>query len=67
MLEYTLGEIIDRLCITHLKIWHIEEQLANPNLDKTIKGKLCEDIVKLNTLRTACIKSIDEYYGRMAK
>lgn len=66
-MEYTLGELIDRLCITHLKIWHIEEKLADPNLDMESKGKLCEDVVILNTLRNKYIDSINEYYQRMTK
>jgi len=67
MMEYTLGELIDRLCITNLKMWHIEEQLSDSGIDMTTKGKLCEDIVKLNTLRNSCIQSIDEYFKRMIK
>jgi len=64
-MEYTLGELIDRLCITNLKMWHIEEELNNEAVDMTTKGRLCEDIVKLNTLRNNCIKSIDAFYDKL--
>ena len=67
MMEYTLGELIDRLCITNLKMWHIEEELNKDSLDMETKGKLCDDIVRLNNLRNNCIQSIDEYYKRMVK
>ena len=66
-MEYTLGELIDRLSITNLKMWHIEEQLNDPKLDMTSKGKLCEDIVKLNNLRTKCIQSIDKCFEELKK
>jgi len=66
-MEYTLGELIDRLCITNLKMWHIEEQLLDCTIDMVTKGRLCEDIVKLNNLRADCIKSINEYFDRMKK
>ena len=46
-------------------MWHIEEELNNEAVDMTTKGRLCEDIVKLNTLRNNCIKSIDAFYDKL--
>ena len=61
-MELTLGELVDRLSITNLKMWHIEEKLQDPSIDMKTKGKLCEDIVKLNTLRNKYIEAIDEKF-----
>jgi len=67
MLEYTIGEVIDRLCITNLKMWHLEEQMADPKISLNDKGKISEQIIKLNDLRMKCIKSIDEYFEGIKK
>jgi hypothetical protein len=65
MLEYTPGECIDRLVITHLKIWHLEEQMNDPSISLEEKGVISEKIVKLNVLRIRCIDAINEHYGRL--
>jgi hypothetical protein len=62
MLSYTFGEIVDRLCITNLKMWHLEEQMNDPKISLEEKGKISEHIVELNTLRNKCIDSINEYF-----
>ncbi len=67
MLEYTIGETIDKLSITNLKMWHLEEQMNDHTLSVEEKGKISEQIVKLNTLRMKCIASIDEYFKRLEK
>jgi hypothetical protein len=59
-MEYTIGEVIDRLSITNLKMWHLEEQMNNPSIS-------LEDIVKLNNLRNKCIDSINEYFEGQQK
>jgi hypothetical protein len=64
MLEYTIGEIVDRLAITNLKMWHLEEQMNDSTISLDEKGKISEQIVKLNVLRMKCIDSINEYFER---
>jgi hypothetical protein len=66
-MEYTIGEVIDRLSITNLKMWHLEEQMNNPSISLEEKGKISEDIVKLNNLRNKCIDSINEYFEGQQK
>jgi len=62
MLKYTIGETIDRLIITNLKMWHLEEQMNDNTISLEEKGKISEQIVKLNGLRMKCIESIDEFF-----
>lgn len=64
MLVYTIGEVIDRLAITNLKLWHLEEQMADASLSKEDKGRISEDIVLLNDLRCKCIEAIDEFFAQ---
>ena len=64
-MELTLGELVDRLSITNLKMWHIEEKLQDSSIDMAEKGRLCEDIVKLNTLRNKLIEAIDEKFAQL--
>ena len=60
LVRYTVGELIDKLVIVNLKIWHLEENL---NFDGTNKGKTSKQIIKLNTYRNKLIKSIDAEIG----
>lgn len=62
MLKYTIGETIDKLTITNLKMWHLEEQMNDKTISLEEKGKISEQIVKLNALRIKCIDSIDEFF-----
>jgi len=65
MLTYSIGEMIDKLCVIHLKIWHIEEQIQKAEVDgldtKEIE-KLCDKVVNLNAYRMKIVKSIDKYF-----
>ena len=37
----TLGSLVDKLSIKNLRIWHIDEELENENLDKVRTKELC--------------------------
>lgn len=67
MIRYTIGELIDRLTITNLKFWHIEEDLAKPEISMEIKGKLARQADDLNSFRNRIIASIDEYFNEHNK
>ena len=65
MLKYSIGEMIDRLAVTHLKIWHLEEQIQKAEeedwpAEKT--EKICDQVVNLNAFRMKIVKAIDEYF-----
>ena len=59
MLTYSVGEMIDKLSIINLKIWHIEEQICG-SLTENKTEELCDQVVNLNAARVAIIASIDE-------
>ena len=65
MIQYSMGELIDKLAIIHLKIWHLEEDIAaakdGPLPDEAIEA-MCDQVVNLNTTRNAIVKSINEMY-----
>lgn len=65
MLTYSIGEMIDKLTVTHLKIWHIEEEIqkkrAEKAPDKEIE-KLCDQVVSLNAQRVKIVSSINEFF-----
>jgi hypothetical protein len=60
-----MGELIDKLAIIHLKIWHLEEDISSARekglADEEIE-KLCDQVVNLNTTRNKIVKSINEMY-----
>jgi hypothetical protein len=56
-----MGELIDKLTVIHLKIWHIEEEIEKGGDDAKIE-KLCDQVVNLNSARDEIIKAIDAYF-----
>jgi len=65
MLTYSIGEMVDKLCVIHLKVWHLEEQIQKAeedSLDAKEIEKLCDKVVNLNAYRMKIVKSIDEYF-----
>ncbi len=67
MLYYSLGELIDRLIITHLKQWHLEEDMADDKISLKEKSKITDQILSLNTFRNKLIEGIDEYFEEKHK
>ena len=68
MLTYSIGELIDKLCVVHLKIWHIEEEIEKiktsqerGDLEKI--DKRLNQVVTLNKLRVDIVESIDEFFS----
>ena len=65
MLTYTVGDLIDKLCVVHLKIWHIEEKIetikeSTKEEDLEIIEKLLNQVVSLNELRVKIVDSLNE-------
>jgi len=56
-MKYTIGELIDKLTVVHLKIWHLEENMNSDNHNN--KGEISKQIIKLNDYRNKIIASID--------
>lgn len=67
MIRYTVGEMIDRLIITNLKFWHLEEEFANPDISLEEKGKMARKLDDLNAFRNRLIESLDEYFSEAEK
>lgn len=68
MLTYSIGEMIDKLCVIHLKVWHIEEQIKQietENKDIMKIEKLCDKVVNLNAYRMKIVESIDKYFFKL--
>jgi hypothetical protein len=73
MLTYSLSELIDKLCIAHLKLWHIESEIEQirdgvESVDELSKEQLeridalLDQVVTLNKLRVDIVSSIDELF-----
>lgn len=67
MLTYSIGELVDKLCVIHLKIWHIEEEIEKIKDSKEKKDlvkvdKFLQQVVTLNKQRVKIVESIDEYF-----
>jgi hypothetical protein len=75
MLRYSIADLIDRLAITLLKHWHLEEELKkrNEKINETGAEKIPEEeiketaamfesSVKLNQYRNLLIEEINEFF-----
>ena len=65
MIQYSFGELVDKLTIIHLKIWHIEEDIAKSkfvNTSDIIIEKMCDQVINLNTTRNEIVKSLNELF-----
>jgi hypothetical protein len=58
----SIGEIIDRLVIVHLKQWHLEEMMADPEVSDEKKAEITDQIVSLNAFRMKLVAAIDEVF-----
>lgn len=69
MLQYSFGELVDKLAVIHLKIWHLEEEVAARSDEPASKEleKMLDQIVNLNTTRMAIVKSLDELWEERDK
>lgn len=65
MIQYSIGELIDRLAITNLKIWHLEESIKEQRdagaSDEDVL-ELCDKVIALNALRVEIVDSINEFF-----
>ena len=59
---YSIGEIIDRLVIVHLKQWHAEEIMADPDVSDEKKAEITDQIISLNAFRMKLVAAIDEAF-----
>lgn len=75
LLRYSIADMIDRLTITLLKHWHLEEEIAklaeeieSKGIDNVPEEKLKEHAekfersAKLNQYRNQIIESINEFF-----
>jgi hypothetical protein len=63
MLYYSIGELIDRLAITSLKHWHLEEELVQPDLSIERRHEITQQVLGLNKFRNKLVDSINEFFG----
>jgi len=63
MIQYSIGELIDKLCIVNLKIWHTEEEIRKDN-GSNAALVLCDRVVEFNKLRNELIDSINEFFEK---
>lgn len=57
----SLGDLCDRLAITALKQFHLEEAMRDPDLSDETKVEITDQIINLNAFRMKLIAAIDEY------
>jgi len=70
MLTYSLSELVDKLSVVHLKLWHIEDEIGKRKKEDYPAEEiepLCNQIVTLNALRIKIVNSIDEMFEGMKK
>lgn len=80
VLKYSIGDKIDRLAISNLKHWHLEEDIAKltnkynelgeegmSDEDLTNLSKMSKTSVSMNQYRNKIIESINEFFNDQGK
>lgn len=70
MIYLSLGELVDKLAVTHNKIWHLEEQINIFTIEKASSEQiqpLLKQVASLNKLRVDIVSSIDEMFQNIKK
>lgn len=70
MLKYSMGDLVDKLTIVHLKLWHLEEKvqsfqedmIENPTQEML---DILDQIVSLNKFRVEIVESINELFEEL--
>ena len=64
----TTGELLDRLSIVNIKIWHLEEKLGEADKNKKFKlaGKIAISIRKNNNIRVALKNEITKRIDKIS-
>ena len=78
-LLYSIGDIVDRLIISDLKHWHLEEEIAELSAKIKAAGDdaskedikklslMFESSTKMNQYRQLVIEAINEFFGDLGK
>lgn len=61
-MEYSIAEMIDRLSIINLKIWHSTEIIINENSSLEEAGAAAKRAEAANGERRRVIKDIDDFF-----
>lgn len=64
--ERTVGELIDELTKTNLKIWHFIEVETDEEQSMEARFNAGQTVIKLNKKRSELITAIDESLGHEA-
>jgi len=67
MIQYSIGELIDKLVIVNLKLWHTEEHISELKANNTAAEEIeknCNRVVAFNKQRMDIIESINELYSK---
>lgn len=65
MIQYSIGELIDKLVITNLKLWHTEEEIERLRTKGEEAKKIeeqCNRVISFNALRNELVESINEFF-----
>lgn len=61
-MEKTVGQLIDELSISNVKIWHLQD-IVSAEEDDTKVAKAARQIIVENAYRCKLVKEIDDFFG----
>ncbi|GAG37722.1 unnamed protein product [marine sediment metagenome] len=65
-MEKTIGQLIDDLSISNIRIWHLQD-IVSAEKDDTIVAQAAKQIITENTFRCKLVKEIDKFFGVVDK
>jgi len=61
-MDLTIGELIDRLSIANVRLWMLQDKVADAEEDSVV-AKAAKDIEKANAERSQLRAAINEFFG----
>ncbi len=61
-MELTIGEMIDRLSIVNIRLWHLQDIVADET-EASVVAKAAKDIERANAERAELRNAINSYFG----
>lgn len=60
-MEKTVGQLVDELSISNIKIWHLQD-IVSAEKDNAKIAKAAKQIIVENTFRCNLVKEIDKFF-----
>ena len=62
-MQYSIGEMLDKLSIANIKIWHLTDKVLDNSLSLEEAGRAARGAESANAERRRLIKEVNDYFS----